>query len=109
GVQPRRSPRKRPVPTGLGVNSANSRVKAVPTFKLPGDASVDGGAAKALSNPKSVTLPPSPQPSASFKAVVNDGSDFNPDTQGAAGPNHLMVTLNSSVLVQDKGGNNLKL
>jgi hypothetical protein len=27
-----------------------------------------------------------------------------PDTQGAAGPNHLMVTLNSQVLVQTKNG-----
>jgi len=48
--------------------------------------------------------PSSPPASASFLALEDDGSTFNPDTQGAVGPNHLMVTLNSQVRIQDRSG-----
>ncbi len=47
---------------------------------------------------------PSPQPSASFLALLDDASSFNPDTQGAVGPNHLMVTLSSQVRIQNRSG-----
>src|SRR4051794_11762722 len=49
-------------------------------------------------------LPSSPPPSASFLGLLTDGTDFNPDTQGAVGPNHLMVALNTSVAVQNRAG-----
>jgi uncharacterized repeat protein (TIGR01451 family) len=45
-----------------------------------------------------------PPPSASFQALSSDGTALNPDTHGAVGPNHLMVTLNSEVLIQDRSG-----
>lgn len=50
--------------------------------------------------------PPSPAPAASFEALP-DNDDPNvgpPDTQGAVGPNHLMVTLNTQVRIQDRSG-----
>jgi uncharacterized repeat protein (TIGR01451 family) len=52
----------------------------------------------------SFALPPSPLPSASFPAVLDNGTTLNPDTHGAVGPNHLVVTLNSGVTVQDRSG-----
>lgn len=51
--------------------------------------------------PKS--LGPSPALSASFQGSPGP-SGGPPDTQGAAGPNHLMVVLNAEVRVQDKSG-----
>jgi uncharacterized repeat protein (TIGR01451 family) len=48
--------------------------------------------------------PPSPPLSASFLALPDNAVSFNPDTQGAVGPNHLMVTLGSQVRIQDRAG-----
>ncbi len=48
--------------------------------------------------------PVSPSPSASFLALLDNAVSFNPDTQGAVGPNHLMVTLSSEVRVQNRAG-----
>ncbi|MGH8011198.1 MAG: hypothetical protein ACREQ4_01705, partial [Candidatus Binataceae bacterium] len=45
-----------------------------------------------------------PTPTRSFAALASNGSAAVPDPQGAAGPNHLMVTLNSEVEIQDKQG-----
>ena len=50
---------------------------------------------------------PSPPLSASFPALGDDGTVRTPDTQGAVGPNHLMVTLNSQVRIQDRAGTTL--
>jgi hypothetical protein len=47
---------------------------------------------------------PSPAPAASFQALDDDNSRIPPDTHGAVGPNHLMVTLNSQVRIQTKAG-----
>jgi len=46
----------------------------------------------------------SPAPTMSFAALSDDGTVIPPDTQGTVGPNHLMVTLNSQVRIQDKSG-----
>lgn len=40
-----------------------------------------------------------------FLGLEDDGTVIPPDTMGAAGPNHLMVMLNSQVRIQDKVGN----
>lgn len=48
--------------------------------------------------------PPSPAPSASFVALLDNAVAFNPDTQGAVGPNHLMVALSSEVRIQTRTG-----
>lgn len=50
------------------------------------------------------SAPPSPPLSASFLALPDNAVSFNPDTQGAVGPNHLMVTLGSQVRIQDRAG-----
>src|SRR5947209_12500240 len=52
--------------------------------------------------------PLSPQPVSSFQALDDDGTLIPPDTQGAVGPNHLMVALNSQIRIQDRTGVNLK-
>jgi hypothetical protein len=49
----------------------------------------------------------SPAPSADFQALPDDGTVIPPDTQGAAGLDRLMVTLNSQIRIQDKAGNTL--
>jgi hypothetical protein len=51
-----------------------------------------------------VLLGPSPKALASFQALGDDDTQIPPDTQGAAGPNHLMVTLNSGVRIENKSG-----
>jgi uncharacterized repeat protein (TIGR01451 family) len=47
---------------------------------------------------------PAPPASASFLALPDNAVAFNPDSQGAVGPNHLMVTLGSEVRIQDRAG-----
>ncbi|HEX7253676.1 MAG TPA: hypothetical protein VF376_12400 [Thermoanaerobaculia bacterium] len=48
---------------------------------------------------------PSPQVAASFEALPNSPDQEPPDTHGAVGLQHLMVTLNSDVRIQDRSGN----
>jgi hypothetical protein len=45
-----------------------------------------------------------PQEGGSFPAIIDNQTFIPPDTQGAVGPNHLMVTLNSEVAVQTRQG-----
>lgn len=76
-------PRDRPLPEGALVRmEARAEAAALPSAKLP-----------------------SPAPAASFEALPDDPLTEPPDTHGAAGPNHLMVTLNSQVRIQDRSGN----
>ena len=49
-------------------------------------------------------MPPSPAPAASFEALPIDPEGGPPDTHGAVGPSHLMVTLNTQVRIQDRSG-----
>lgn len=53
--------------------------------------------------------PLSPAPAANFLALADNGASIPPDTQGAVGPNHLMVTLNPQVRIQDRSGNEVSL
>jgi hypothetical protein len=43
-------------------------------------------------------------PTASFEALPDNNTVIPPDTHGAAGPAHLMTTLNSQVRIQNKSG-----
>lgn len=72
------------VPAGLPVRKAVAPLPPAPAQPLP--------------------LAPSPAPAASFKALDDDDTSIPPDTQGAVGPNHLMVTLNRGVRIQDRLG-----
>lgn len=90
---------KRPVPKRPPVNArtlAPASVQAVAPAKMSVNEITPQAAGTAYSN--------TPPPSASFEALPSDGSAFNPDTHGAVGPNHLMVTLNSEVRIQDRSG-----
>jgi len=51
--------------------------------------------------------PLSPVLANNFLAELDNHTFIPPDTQGAAGPNHLVVALNSNIAVQDRSGNNL--
>jgi len=46
----------------------------------------------------------SPAPATSFQALADNNTVIPPDPQGAAGPDHLMVTLNSQVRIQSRTG-----
>jgi len=57
---------------------------------------------------------PSPLPASSFQALgyadilsSGNGAWIPPDTQGAVGPNNLMVALNGEIRIQDRLGNEL--
>jgi PKD repeat protein len=47
---------------------------------------------------------PSPVPEIDFQGLDDSGTSIPPDVNGAAGPDHLMVTLNTDVRIMDKGG-----
>ncbi|HTC95798.1 MAG TPA: hypothetical protein VK699_20310 [Terriglobales bacterium] len=53
--------------------------------------------------------PLSPVLANNFLAELDNFTFIPPDTQGAVGPNHLVVTLNTNVVVQDRSGNNLTI
>lgn len=48
---------------------------------------------------------PSPLPDKDFLALTDNNNSIPPDVNGAPGPNHLMVTLNTEIRIQDKEGN----
>lgn len=72
------------------VDSANPSAEATSSFALAGGPSGN-----------------SPAPSASFQALPDNETAYNPDTHGAVGPNHLLTTLASQVRVQSRTGSNM--
>ncbi|MEZ5145790.1 MAG: hypothetical protein R2759_01580 [Bacteroidales bacterium] len=50
---------------------------------------------------------PGPEPELDFQGLDDSGGSIPPDVNGAAGPNHLMVTLNTDVRIMDKLGNEI--
>lgn len=53
--------------------------------------------------------PLAPQLGTGFAALGDDGTTIPPDTMGAAGPNHLMVMLNSQVRILNKSGGHVSV
>lgn len=49
-----------------------------------------------------------PLPDTTFEGLYDSGNSIPPDVNGAPGPEHLMVTLNTEVRIQDRVGNNLE-
>ncbi len=49
----------------------------------------------------------SPAPDTTFAGLMDNGTSIPPDVNGAAGPDHLMETLNTEVRISDKNGNPL--
>ena len=95
------APRPLPIPMELPVVSGaaveGARAAAGPS--TPGGPPTPGGP-----NPPP---PASPAPSFSFQALTDNNSGIPPDTHGAVGPAHLMTTLNTEVLIQDRSGKQL--
>ena len=52
-------------------------------------------------------MDPSPLPDDDFMGLGDNNSSIPPDVNGAVGPDHLMITLNTQVRVQGKAGSNL--
>lgn len=50
---------------------------------------------------------PSPLPDADFSGLGDANTSIPPDVNGWAGINHLMITLNTQVRIQDKAGNTI--
>jgi subtilisin-like proprotein convertase family protein len=50
----------------------------------------------------------SPGMAQTFNALDDDNTAIPPDTNGAVGPNHLMVTLNTQIRIQTRGGANIR-
>ena len=84
-----------PVPGASGLGTFAPRASA--TSQNVAFASL----AAPLPGPPALASPPA---SASFAALLDSGTQWEPDTQGAAGPNHLMVTLNTQVRIQNRQG-----
>ncbi|MBP6977832.1 MAG: PKD domain-containing protein [Bacteroidales bacterium] len=57
--------------------------------------------------PLTLPLEGSPAPTLNFQGIGDNQTAIPPDTKGVAGLNHIMVTLNTEVRIQDKLGNNL--
>jgi hypothetical protein len=94
-VQPpeRETPPRKPLPPGVIVKLAPGPNPV--NFQKPGS--------PAVTPPQ----PLAPTLSNSFPAEADDNTVIPPDTQGTPGPNHLVVTLNSNIVVEDRFGNTL--
>lgn len=57
--------------------------------------------------PNTVTSTGTPPPTASFAALGDNNTAIPPDVHGAAGPTHLMTTLNTQVRIQNRAGVNI--
>ncbi|MCD4790030.1 MAG: PKD domain-containing protein [Bacteroidales bacterium] len=62
-------------------------------------------APKQQEKPYSTIKDPSPLPDADFLGLDDNGNSIPPDVNGAAGPDHLMITLNTQIRIMDKEGN----
>ncbi len=58
-------------------------------------------------NPQRLFRENSPPPDTSFQGQIDNNTSIPPDVNGAAGPDHLMQTLNTGVRISDKTGNSL--
>lgn len=76
------------------------------SFPVPEDAVMAPPAPSALAPPPGpgVSFLTSPSAALSFEGLGDDGMHIPPDTTGAVGLNHLMVTLNSEVRIQNRQG-----
>lgn len=98
-----------PGPVIMKIGNDIKGKKPIPLeFELPENANIkreiqQSNVANKLQE-ENVPEPLSPSPSASFNGLDDNASIIPPDTKGAAGPNHLMVTLNSQYRIMSKTG-----
>jgi len=83
----------------------------IPFMPISGELPVPAGAAKpgapAAVGIAATNAAAAPRPIFSFPALGDNNAAFPPDTHGAVGPAHVMVTLNTQVRVQDRAGRDL--
>lgn len=75
-----------------------------PEFEISADEILNLGTKLPSSNLMRET---SPAPDTNFLGLYDSGNSIPPDVNGAPGPDHLMVTLNTQVRVQDRVGADL--
>ncbi|HEX7998760.1 MAG TPA: Calx-beta domain-containing protein [Pyrinomonadaceae bacterium] len=68
------------------------------------DSAVASGSNSSRDGEQGGPLAASPAPLSSFSALPDGLNSIPPDTHGAVGPNHLMVTLNTQIRIQDRNG-----
>ncbi|HTC95424.1 MAG TPA: hypothetical protein VK699_18400 [Terriglobales bacterium] len=82
--------------------------KTMPRLVVPLDAIIQAqkssGAQSPMQVPASGPQAQSPSTALSFQAAPDNNMFIPPDTNGAVGPNHLMVTLNGTVKIQNRAG-----
>ncbi len=89
--------------------------RVIPFMPGPGDRPMPPGVTVPVPRPPQIQpqplVPaagePSLAPVSSFEALGDNNTRIPPDTQGAAGPNHLMVALNTEVRAQNRLGGEL--
>jgi hypothetical protein len=91
-----------PVPTAFPVPAG---IKP----QAPAAAPEEGAPEAATPEPGPAPAPQSPSPAASFEALGDDDTAIPPDTMGAVGPNHLVVTLNNGVRIQNRSGTEISV
>lgn len=77
---------------------------AAPVPLAPTRSPAPAAAAPAEAGVSLASSDPSSAPAASFEALDDNGTVIPPDTNGAAGPNQLMVALNSEIRLQYRTG-----
>lgn len=87
----------------------NKEVFKYPQFDLDGKEILFKETEKfhSQSPPTSGIKDPSPEPDKDFLGLDDSGNSIPPDVNGAAGPNHLMITLNTQVRIMDRDGNEI--
>ena len=97
-------PGSMPLPLDLPVPPGTPREVAQLPGEAPAQPLLPPGSAGPGVLPDPPPLPNSPAPASSFKSLPDNNKTRPPDTHGAVGPNHLMTTLNTEVLIQDRAG-----
>ncbi len=93
--------------------AAPTKPKSIPFMPLPSNLAVPEEAAQSVlyispTAPETAVLAmSSPDLSSSFPALEDNNTAIPPDTQGAVGPAHLMVTPNTQVRIQSRSGSTL--
>lgn len=90
-------------PPELKIRNKRQKDKFVfPVYETPKDSvRLFEGQAKIYA-PQTMAAPPAP--SVGFVGLLDNGTSIPPDVNGAAGPNHVMTTLNTEIKIQNKAG-----
>ncbi len=94
-------PERRVIPNPLGPLPSPSPTDIPPQFGTENDNAFEY-------DPASILIGPPPIEIGSFEGIPDLGTVIPPDPHAAAGPNHIMSTVNSRFRISDKQGNTLK-